>query len=245
MAHNFAIVLYDIPSSHPHNAWSPNTLKTRYALNYKGLRYMTEWVEYPDIESVSKDIGAAPTDNKPDGRPHYTFPAIRDLSTEAVISDSTKIAAYLDRTYPDTPRLMPAHGFGLFRAFEDAVRPLLDPLFPFVLPPTQAILNPPSGAYFRHTREESYGMPLEALAPTGEAGAAADNFGKMDEWFRAGGEDGVYMMGNAVCYADMWLAAYVLWVKLVLPEKWEDIKTWHGGRWATLLENLEKYGTVV
>ncbi|KAJ7206344.1 hypothetical protein GGX14DRAFT_643426 [Mycena pura] len=232
------IVLYDIPSAHPHNAWTPNTLKTRYALNYKGLQYTTEWVEYPDIESVSKDIGAAPTGNKPDGRPHYTLPAIRDLSTGAVISDSTKIAAYLDRTYPDTPRLMPARGFGLFCAFGDAVYPLLDPLFP--------------GAYFRRTREESYGMPLEALAPTGEAGAAAwqklrDNFGKMDEWFRAGGEDGpgVYMMGDAVCYADMWLAAYVLWVKLLLPEKWENMKTWHGGRWATLLENLEKYETVV
>ncbi|KAJ7483558.1 hypothetical protein FB451DRAFT_1234964 [Mycena latifolia] len=75
------IVFYDIPSTLPNKCWSPNTWKTRYALNFKGIPYKTSWVEYPDIEPLSREVGAAPTRNKPDGRPHYTLPMIHDPST--------------------------------------------------------------------------------------------------------------------------------------------------------------------
>ncbi|KAJ6530937.1 hypothetical protein DFH09DRAFT_994320 [Mycena vulgaris] len=244
------IVFYDIPSTFPNKAWSFNTWKTRYALNYKGIPYKTVWLEYPEIEPFSKEIGAAPTRKKPDGRPHYTLPMIHDPSTGAVVSDSTKIAVYLDVTYPDTPPLMPAGTVGLHRAFEDAVNPLLSSVFPYAVPGTNTKLNPVSEAYFRRTREALWGKTLEDLVPTGAEHVAGwvklnEGFGKLDEWIRANGDGSAYLMGDAPCYADMVIAGYVIWIKLVIPDRWEEIKEWHGGRWETLLQNMEKYASVV
>ncbi|KAJ6534997.1 hypothetical protein B0H19DRAFT_1184670 [Mycena capillaripes] len=245
-----SLVFYDIPSTIPSKCWSPNLWKTRYALNFKGIPYKTVWLEYPEIEPLCCEIGAAPTSNKLDGRPHYTLPVIHDLSTGAVISDSTKIASYLDATYPDKPLLMPAGTVALHRAFEDAAHALIAPLYPYGLPPSQAKLNPASAEYFRRTREERWGKTLENLAPKGEEDAIQwkklkDGFGKIDEWILANGPGGRYVMGDAPCYADMWVAAYILWIKLVLPDRWEEVKLWHEGRWAKLLLEMKKYETVV
>ncbi|KAJ6534990.1 hypothetical protein B0H19DRAFT_1184644 [Mycena capillaripes] len=245
-----SIVFYDIPSTLRIKCWSPNLWKTRYALNFKGIPYKTAWIEYPEIEALCRKIGAPPTGKKRDGRPYFTLPVIHDLSTGAVISDSPNIAAYLDATYPDKPRLMPAGTIALHRAFEDAARPLLAPLTRYAHPPSQANLNPASAEYFRRTREEFWGKTLETLAPTGEEDAVEwkklrDGFGKVDEWIRANGEGSRYVMGDALCYADMWFAAYAQWIKLVLPDKWEEVKLWHEGRWARLLKEMEKYETVV
>ncbi|KAI0682851.1 hypothetical protein BC835DRAFT_807562, partial [Cytidiella melzeri] len=79
------IIFYDIDSSKPGRAWSPNTWRTRYALNYKGIPYRTEWVEYPDIEPLCKKIGGSATAKKEDGRDHYTLPMIYDPSTGEVV----------------------------------------------------------------------------------------------------------------------------------------------------------------
>ncbi|KAJ7726430.1 hypothetical protein DFH07DRAFT_758123, partial [Mycena maculata] len=128
------IVFYDIPSSLPTSAFSANTWKTRYALNYKGVAYKTVWRQYPKIEPQFNQIGAAPTGKKPDGSPHFTAPVIHDpsyhynshiIGATIYISDSTKIAAYLHATYLDRSLLMPAGTIGRHRAFEDAVQPLI------------------------------------------------------------------------------------------------------------------------
>jgi len=208
------------------------------------------WLEYPEIEPLCREIGAQPTRNKPDGRPHYTVPLIHDLSTGAIIAESSKIATYLDATYPEMPRLMPEGTIGMHFAFEDAALGLLPPIWKYTIPASNARLNPMSEAYFRPTREATFGIALKDMTPTGEAHAiewakVKDSFGKMDGWILANGEGSVYLMGDTPCYADMWMAAYVVWIKLVLPEKWEELKLWHDGRWARLSENMAKYETVV
>ncbi|KAI0725636.1 hypothetical protein C8Q72DRAFT_749831, partial [Fomitopsis betulina] len=73
------IILYDIPSSLPHNAWSPNTWKTRYLLNIKDLPYRTQWLEYPDIAGYLRALGVPPT--APGTIAPYTLPAIYDPKT--------------------------------------------------------------------------------------------------------------------------------------------------------------------
>ncbi|KAJ7321016.1 hypothetical protein DFH08DRAFT_889794 [Mycena albidolilacea] len=245
-----SIVFYDIPSTLPNCCWSPNLWKSRYALNFKGIPYTTVWLEYPEIEEKCKEIGASPTRNKPDGRPHYTLPMIHDLATGAVISDSAKIAAYLDATYPDKPMLMPAGTAGLHRAFEDAAHALISPIYPYGLPAAHKNLNPVSAEYFRRTREVAWGKTLEDLTPKGDEDAVEwkklkDGFGKLDEWIRVNGPESPYFMGDTPCYADLWTAAYVMWIRLVLPGKWEEVKSWHEGRWAKLLKGLEEYETVL
>jgi glutathione S-transferase len=78
----------------------------RFNLRYKRIPYETVWVEFGDIERVSKEIGAPPTGKKPDGTNLYTLPAIRDQDTGRAISDSFAIASYLDERYPER-RLIP------------------------------------------------------------------------------------------------------------------------------------------
>ncbi|KAJ6530975.1 hypothetical protein DFH09DRAFT_1409652 [Mycena vulgaris] len=217
----------------------PALYSSPYALNYKGIAYKTVWLEYREIEPLSKEIGAAPTSNKRDGCPHYALSMVHDTSTgnpRRGCLGLDKIALYLDATYPDTPRLMPVGTIGLHRAFEDARNAAITPVYPFALPPSNARLNPASEA-----------SPFENLVPTGEKQAVElkEGFGKMDEWVRANGEGGAYLMGEAPCFADIWMASYVLWIKQVMPERWEEIKEWHGGRWATLLGNTEKYESIV
>ncbi|KAJ8091023.1 hypothetical protein PM082_024630 [Marasmius tenuissimus] len=48
----------DIPSKLRGSAWSSNTWKIRYVLNYKNLPYKTIWIEYSEIASTCQTIGA-------------------------------------------------------------------------------------------------------------------------------------------------------------------------------------------
>ncbi|PSN72789.1 hypothetical protein BS50DRAFT_568392 [Corynespora cassiicola Philippines] len=50
------VILYDIPSKEPKTCWSLNPWKPRLILNYKGIDYKTEWVEYPDLAPYFKSL---------------------------------------------------------------------------------------------------------------------------------------------------------------------------------------------
>ena len=223
----------------------------RFSLNYKGIPYKTEWVEYPDIEAVCKKVGAAPTDTKPDGRPHYTLPIIYDPSTGAVVSESARIAIYLDTAYPDTVPLFPRGSRPLQLAFLADYLKLMDPFWQFVLPATNMILNPKSEKYFRPTREAWFfgGAKLEDVVPQGEKRQVEwikgkDAMGKLYEALEAGKADGPYIMGETPCFADFAIGAAFIWIKHIVgegSEEWKDIKTWHNGRWVAYMESLSKY----
>ncbi|KAH7906584.1 hypothetical protein BJ138DRAFT_1162296 [Hygrophoropsis aurantiaca] len=114
------ITLYDIPCNVPDHPWSPNTMKTRYTLNYKSIPFTTTWAEYPDIEPTMRALGAQPTAGnvsgptaakdirRPTPTPLYTLPVIHDHYTGAIVSDSLAIAEYLERTYPNRTTIFPA-----------------------------------------------------------------------------------------------------------------------------------------
>ena len=140
----------------------------RVVLNYKGIPYRTEWVEFPDIEPLSKKLGIKPTDHNSDGSPLYTLPAIHDPSTGVYVADSTAIAEYLEKTYPNTPSVFPNETIGLQKAFDATFERSLEAVWSFILPATNLKLNPVSEEYFRRTREISFGKKLEDVIPTGE-----------------------------------------------------------------------------
>ena len=81
------------------------TYPIRFILSYKSIPYRTKWVEYLDIEPLSKNLGIKPTGNNPDGTPFYTLPAIHNPSTGTYLAESFLIAEYL---YP-TPSIF-SHG---------------------------------------------------------------------------------------------------------------------------------------
>jgi glutathione S-transferase len=61
------------------------------------------------------------------GTPYYSLPVIQDPKTGKVISDSARIADYLDSTYPDTPKVIPAGTHALQKAFRVAYAGALSP----------------------------------------------------------------------------------------------------------------------
>jgi len=248
------IIFYDIPGKAEETlAWSPNTWNTRFALNFKGLKYKTEWVEYPDIDALCKKIGAKHTSFKADGAtPHYTLPVIYDPSTKAVVSDSTAIADYLDKTYPDQPLLYPPGTRALHAAFENLFSSVVGvPLYPLLVFHTSLNLNKPSYDYFRKTREEAFGKKLEHIAPEGESEEMwkkfEDGLALVAGWLKEAG-DKPFIGGDQPSYADLQVGGRLIWAKLVWGENssgWNRIKALDGGMWGRYLQQLDKYTTVV
>ncbi|KAK0481195.1 glutathione S-transferase [Armillaria luteobubalina] len=245
------IVFYDIPSKLSINAWSPNTWKVRYALNYKGIPYRTEWVEYPDIEGLYKTFGIPASATKKDRvTPYYTLPLLRDLSTGAIISESAAIVEYLEATYPNTPRLIPPGTRALHAAFIAAFESQMRAISPFTIPSVNAILSPRSEAFFRKTREESSGVTIEDMILHGEHRTSQlvlvkDALGKVDKWMT---KEQTFVMGETPTFADFTVSAWIFYLRICLGEdshEWKELSTWHNGRWGKLVKSFEKYDAVL
>ncbi|EPQ54410.1 hypothetical protein GLOTRDRAFT_61485 [Gloeophyllum trabeum ATCC 11539] len=238
----FEIVLYDLPRKDPESGpWSPNTLKTRLALKYKGLPFKTVWLEYPDIVAECKKIGAPPTGAQPDGSPFYTLPVIYDPSTKKAVADSYAIAEYLDATYPTDRQLMPAGTEGLHAAFYSAFDN--HGFFPLVFvygPLIPTILNPPSEEYFRRTKKET----LEQMAQTEQDEALRKGkagFDVIQGWYEKAGKGKLFLMGDTPSWADIVVASTLASARNILgrhSEAWKAISEWHGGRWVRLTAAL-------
>ncbi|KAI0720040.1 hypothetical protein C8T65DRAFT_634658 [Cerioporus squamosus] len=245
------IVLYDIPANVPGTAFSGNTLKTRFCLNYKGLPFKTVWVEYPDIARTCKELGVGPTGTWPDGSPMYTLPAIHDPSTGTSVTNSTAIARYLDETYPDTPRVIPEGTEALHEAFEVALASTIAPqIFYILFPAVYGRVHVVSKPHFKTARESLLGGKLEEWSPLGSEAREQQwvkleaGLGRVERWMTADGKERRFFMGDKPSFADFVFGARLLGLKRAIGEEgaeWKRVEQWHGGRWARLLESIEAY----
>lgn len=65
---------------------------------------------------------------------------------------------------------------------------------------------------------------------------------------REGSKTTPFMMCASPSWADFVVGGFLIWLCTIWgveSEKWQNIMTWHGGRWKTLMESLKKYETVV
>jgi len=244
------IILYDLPGTATKDkAFSENTWKTRFILNMKGLPYKTVWVEYPDIAPLCQKIGAEPT-RKRNGKPLYTLPVIHDPTTGASVSDSLKIAYYLDDTYPSTTPFFPPGSRGLQSVFVDVcIQKIEIPIFARVALAFALQLSPPSEEFFRNAREQAYGKRLEDVAPEGETRDAVwnevrDGFRKVNKWMNANGKDKMFMFGDTPSFADVSIMGNLIWLQRLLGSdsmEWKDIMAADDGRWAKLTDAFAKW----
>ena len=200
-------------------------------------------MEYPDIEALAKRIGASPT-KRGRTRVLYTIPIISDPNTGKVVSDSFRIAEYLDATYPEGRTLFPRGTKPLIAAFDSALTTVFGTILPVQYASTCAILNPSSEAYFRGAMEVKFGRKIEELSPVGpkrddDLAKGRKTLTAVDEWLEK--SDGKFVLGDTISYADGLLAGRLVWIKAT-DSIWEEVMTWHNGRWATYLENLENAG---
>ncbi|KAK7043041.1 hypothetical protein VNI00_008779 [Paramarasmius palmivorus] len=237
------IEFYDIPGKDG-VIWSPNTWKIRYALAYKGLKFHTIWIEFPDIESTCKKLGVPPTATRRDGSPWYTLPAIYDPSTGVALSESVRIAEYLDKQYPDTPKVIPSGTSALLAAFNEAFMAKLGSAFQFLLPKLPGILNADSAAFVTRTRTAEIGMPFAEFYPKPEA--------KEGEWKKVlkdlsavaawPAEGDKWFMGDNISYADLIVAGWVKFIQVEFGEnsdEWKSIASLGAGRFRRMLKDLD------
>ncbi|KAI8144922.1 glutathione S-transferase [Fennellomyces sp. T-0311] len=211
MAH---IIFYDLElEGIPGQAWSPNTCKTRFALNYKGIPYETVWLKFPQVrEEVPKITGNSKA---------VTVPVIVDkLHGNKAVHESWEIAKYLDEAYPDTPSLFNGN-IGAHLFFHDFVsRRVLAKIFKLSV---FSILEKAQqhGPWFRATREASFKMPLEKFVGDQDKNAKAiteniDGIGRVLKQYP-------YVTGQQPGWADVSLASYFIMLKVHRPEIFQAI----------------------
>ncbi|KAF2869997.1 hypothetical protein BDV95DRAFT_93860 [Massariosphaeria phaeospora] len=209
------VVLYDIPTKAPPKAWSLNPWKNRMVLNYKGIDYRTEWVEYPDVRPTLKSFGLLPNDpNGPGYYTEYTIPAIR-YEDGTYSMESWKIVQELEKQYP-TPSLHLDDPITV--QVRDRISSILDPIRGVLIPRMpRGLLSEPSGEYIVRTREKQFGMPLEQVEKElgGEqAWKEVEQPAKeVAELLKKNG--GPFFLGKTISYADMILASYLHFLKCV------------------------------
>lgn len=254
-----SITLYDIPAAVPGKTLSPNVFKTRLvhsylntltclihrcrlALAYKGLSFKTEWLELSDIEPKMKEIGADPTSTWEDGRPLYTLPVIHDHTTGRIISDSTKIAFYLDDVYPDRPTLFPFNARAPIMMVNEFFAPTA------MLPGGDMFSHgafkrfaPPSIEYIRRTRGDEMLTRVRNFSEEEHRRlwpAVREGFSKISKLLSANGEDKVFYYGDNPSFADFIIIGYLHYIEVSFGAEsveWKDVHEWDGGRWAKLL----------
>ncbi|KAG2047780.1 hypothetical protein BDR06DRAFT_963587 [Suillus hirtellus] len=230
------LVLYDTLSNLPGNSWSPNPAKPRFILSYKGLPFVTVWVEYSDISIAMKAIGAKPN-KRPDGTDVYPVPVLSDPNTGTLITDSLEIASYLEKTYPEKP-IFPNNSESLIREFDSAHIKLIIPAVKSIFVRSTEILSPTSAKFFIKVRSMDVPLPWDANYDEDWA-LLEKGHNTAYEWYQK--TDGKWFMGDTFSYADIIVACWLLWFKRVLKEdEWVRISSWNGGKWAQVLADVEK-----
>ncbi|KAL2015377.1 hypothetical protein VTK56DRAFT_5753 [Thermocarpiscus australiensis] len=212
------IVLFDLPSRPPRSCWSLNPWKTRFLLNYKGLDYRTEWLEYPEIKPrLEGHVTPA------DGAMRYTIPTVL-LPDGRYVMDSRKIADVIEAEHPspsvhlDSPYLAKVEGI-IARSFAH-VAPILLPAVP------RTILADASIPYWMETRSKMVGKPLDQFERENPAEKAWDALEPALRDATALLEEnaqGPFFMGGEVSYADFVWGGFLLFFQRMGPETWEEL----------------------
>jgi glutathione S-transferase len=152
--------LYDLAASNPELRFSPFCWRAKMALRHKGLDFETiAW------RFTEKDIIARTRQGR--------VPVLVD--DERWVHDSWEIALYLDQTYPDRPLLMRDATERAMARFvsswcDQTLHPIIRSTF---LLDIHDLVADRDRAYFRESREKTFGRRLEELAMERAAGLTA------------------------------------------------------------------------
>ncbi|EJD06827.1 uncharacterized protein FOMMEDRAFT_144709 [Fomitiporia mediterranea MF3/22] len=241
------ITLYDAEFDLPEKTLSPFAIRLRLLLDYKRIPYQNVWIHFPDIEASAKSVGAPPTRINADGRPGYTIPFVTIASRDKPIialSDSAKIAKYVEEAYPDPEgKMLPAEMRVLYSIFSQYLaQNIAGPMFKFVLPGLLRALAPHSRDWLIQTRKSTLGVTIDEMIPKDEkalteAWRAFDAaFDELAAYLDKAGE-GNFRITGEVSYVEFELVSTLNLLKRTNPDEgWKRLEARNGGRWAKLMD---------
>lgn len=196
------IRLFELVGEDPTRRFSPYCWRTCLALAHKGLAWET--IPWRFTEKARLAAHGA-----------RTVPLL--LDGERAILDSWDIAGHLDATYPDRPPLFDsaaARSEGLFIKLwtERTLHPLLTRM---LVRDIVDVLGPDDAAYFRASREQRLGRPLEAVVA--DRSETLLRFREALDPLRAMLAVQPWLGGSRANYADYTVFGAFLWARGVSP----------------------------
>ncbi len=195
---------------------SPFCWRARFALAHKGLAPEIVGIRFTEADRL---------EFSGQGR----VPIIVD--GDQVVPDSWQIAAYLEETYPDQPSLFGGSGgkelTRMLNHWVDATlqRALAEPFIPSL----HAILDPEDRAYFRKTRETTWGCTMEQLQNERKKYLTA--FPAVLEPLRLKLGETPFICGEEPAYGDYLVFAVFQWARCtdpadILPAEDTRLRAW-------------------
>lgn len=197
-----ARTLYEL-SGRNDRRFSPYCWRARFALAHKNLAAELVPVAFGEKEKIAFSA-------------QLLVPVL--VEDGATISDSWKIACYLEERHPEAPSLFggavgQAEALFINHWCDRTVHP---PLVQAIILDVFRNVRPEDQPYFRETREKRFGKSLEALHAERETHLAA--FRKALEPARAVIATQPYLGGATPSYADYILAGTLQWARLTCPQ---------------------------
>ncbi|MBV9860538.1 MAG: glutathione S-transferase family protein [Alphaproteobacteria bacterium] len=195
-----AITMYDLAGVDSDRRFSPFCWRARMALAHKGLE-----VETVPWRFTEKDKLPQPSQGR--------VPVIQD--GDRVIHDSSAIADYLEEHYRDRPSLFGGEvGRGLTRFVQNWTETVLQTgLVRLVVLDIHGHIGPQDQEYFRRSREERFGSPLEEVVKDREARLPA--FRSSLDPLRRTLERQEFVAGKAPAYADYIVFGAFQWARSI------------------------------
>ncbi|KAI3608463.1 hypothetical protein WG66_000907 [Moniliophthora roreri] len=200
---------------------------------HKDISYTRASISFESVEPTAKSVGAPHTSINADGTPKYTVPFIYDSTHQVAVSDSFLIAEYLDKAYPETPKVITTGS----RAFADLVFDKFKPLLYVMAPKFREYMTPE----LIEGQRKAYGDAAVSIKLNREEEDAAweqvhTNLERI-KW-----EEGHhYVTGDKPVFEDFVLAAYVGCVQDVYgaeSEEWREVSKWLDGQLGQLVEKI-------
>jgi glutathione S-transferase len=209
------ILFYDLVGRGDESPYSPHCWKARMALAHKDLDYRAVPTRFTDVPTVEGGVSR-------------TIPVIRDGDT--VVADSFAIALYLEDAYPERPTLFAGEGGKAMARFIE--RWTQTQLHPFLgsaaLMDIYRRQDEENAAYFRRSREATYGRTLEEV--TAERDKHLPAFRKKLEPLRSMLGYQPFIGGQSPLFADYIVFGALQWVRVTSTyrfiEPGDPIEAW-------------------
>ncbi|KQW32252.1 beta-aryl ether-cleaving protein [Rhizobium sp. Root274] len=155
-----SLTLYSLCGTDPNRPFSPHCWKIVMALHHKGLAFEERPLPFTEIPKAEDGFSK-------------TVPIVRD--GDQLVSDSFRIALYLEEAYPEHPSLFGGEGgkaaARLVEGYaQNIVHPVITRIAVFDI---HQMLGPTDQDYFRASREKFLGRPLEEVHAERAAAIAA------------------------------------------------------------------------